>query len=175
MSVVDFLDEPVLAELHGYWSERCLGRPAPARADIDPVDIPHLLPHIALTEIIAARNGGASRVRFRLAGTQIEKHFGCALTNRYLDELKRGSYLDYVMGLYARLMSDVQPLYTEDVFGDGRDSTLRAKRLMLPLSDDGRRDNMVLCGLIYSDSDPSRRTTVLQSQDQFSQSGPDAR
>ena len=165
MLVMDNLDEPVLAELFSYWSERCHGRPAPTRADIDPVDIPHLLPHIVLTEIVDGPGSGERRVRFRLAGTQIEKHFGCVLANRYLDELKRGNYLSYVMGLYERLISEVRPLYTEDCFGDA----LRAKRLMLPLSDDGRTVNMVLTGMIYSDSDPSRRSTVLHSQDHFTQ------
>lgn len=175
MSVEDFLDEPVLAELHDYWLERCHGRPAPARSDIDPVDIPNLLPHIALAEIIAALDGGTNRVRIRLAGTQIEKHFGCALTNRYLDELKTGSYLDHVMGLFARLMTEVQPLYTEDVFGDNQDEILRAKRLMLPLCDNGRKVSMALCGLVYTDNSPGCRATVLQSQYRFSRKSPDAR
>jgi len=174
MSIIENLDEPLLAELFSYWSECCHGRIAPARADIDPVDIPHLLPHIALTEIVKNEDGNfpENRIRYRLAGTQIEERFGCALTNRFLDEIKQGPYLDYIMGLYDRLMAEVAPLYSENDFGVEGSTTLRAKRLMLPLSDDQETANMVLAGIVYVDSDPNDRTTILNSQDHFSSSEP---
>jgi len=170
MFVMADLDEPALAELYSYWSERCRGRIAPSRADIDPVDIPHILPHIALTEIVTEPGGGPQRIRVRLAGTQVEKHYGRGLANCFLDELKHGAYLGYIMGLYQGLMATREPLYTEGVFEPTAVTRLRVKRLMLPLSDDGRTVNMVLAGMIYADSDPRRPTIILRCQDHFSQS-----
>lgn len=168
MTIAETLDEPLLAELHSYWSERRRGRCAPSRADIDPVDIPHLLPHIALTEIVAPGNGDPVRFRYRLAGTEVEKRFGCALTHRFLDELKEGEYLAYIESLYSRLMAEMAPIYAESSFETGDDSTLFAKRLMLPLSDDQKAANMVLSGIVYRDSVSHHHATVLPFQGQFS-------
>ena len=55
--------------LYAYWNERRGTRPAPERADIDPVDIRHQLGD---TFMLAA--DFADRLRFRLAGTRV-----CAL------------------------------------------------------------------------------------------------
>ncbi len=174
MTFVESLGEPLLAELYAYWS-KCRGeRFAPARADIDPVDIPHLLPHVALSEIVSDGSGHRRRFRYRLAGTQIEERFGCALTNHYLDELKQGQYLAHIVGLYERIIADKVPVYSEGSFSDGDRNTLWAKRLMLPLSEDGATVTMVLVGILYLDSDPAHRTTVLRVQDRFHPSGPDA-
>lgn len=170
LTIAESLDEPLLAELYSYWSERRGGRRAPARADIDPIDIPQLLPHIALTEVVLPPNGEEPRFRFRLAGTQIEDRFGCALTNRFLDELKEGAYLFYVQSLYRQLMAEVLPVYSESSFEAGDSNTLLAKRLMLPLSDNQQSVNMVLSGVLYRDSDPNHRATVQPFQAQFSAS-----
>jgi hypothetical protein len=174
MAIVEALDEPLLAELYQYWSERRAGRSLPARADIDPVDIPHLLPHIALTEIVSPPDGDEPRFRYRLAGTEIEERFGCPLTNRFLDELKEGDYLTYIQSLYRKLMTGMAPVYAESSFEAGDSNTLIAKRLMLPLSDDQDTVNMVLSGVVYRDSDPLHRATVQPVQAQFSASRSEA-
>ena len=168
MADVKSLDEPVLAELYRYWAERRGERSLPSRSDIDPVDIPHLLPHIALTEIVTEPGGEEPRFRYRLAGTQIEERFGCPLTNRFLDELKQGEYLTYVQSLYRQIMTDRAPIYSESSFEAGDTNTLLAKRLMLPLSDDQKNVNMVLSAVLYRDSAPHHRATVLPFQAQFS-------
>lgn len=168
MAIEESLDEPLLAELYQYWSERRGTRRAPARADIDPIDIPHLLPYIALTEVVLPSDGEAPRFRYRLAGTEIEDRFGCPLTNRFLDELKEGEYLAYVQSLYRHLMAEVLPVYAESSFETGDSNTLLAKRLMLPLSDDQQSVNMVLSGVLYRDSTPHHRATVQPFQAQFS-------
>lgn len=172
MTIAASLDEPLLAELHAYWAGRRGERVAPARSDIDPVDIPHLLPHIALAEVVmpedAAAGNTVPRIRYRLAGTEIEARFGTPLTNRFLDELKQGEYLAYIQSLYRRLIEEPAPIYSEGSFAAGDGNRLLAKRLMLPLSDDGKTVNMVLSGVVYRDSDPHRRATVLPVQGRFS-------
>lgn len=167
MSFIDNLDEPLLAELYSYWSQRRRGRKVPARADIDPIDIPQLLPHVTLTELVDAKADAGFRIRFRLAGTQIEERFGCPLTNRYLDELVEGPFVQYVMDLYARLIDEMAPLYSEARFGADFAEALHAKRLMLPLSDDQVRVNMVLAGVVFFDGNPNKRKTILRSHEQF--------
>lgn len=162
----------MLAELHSYWSERCGTRKAPARADIDPIDIPQLLPHLALAEVEHADDGETFRIRYRLAGTQIEERFGCSLTNRYFDELVEGPFMDYITGLYRRLLTEMAPQYSESSFGADIEESLLAKRLLLPLSEDEETVNMVLAGVVFVDGNPHDRKTVLRSHDHFTDDDP---
>ena len=168
MSFAEKLDEPLLAELHSYWSARRRGRKVPARADIDPVDIPQLLPHLTLTEMVPAQTARGFRIRYRLAGTEIESHFGCPLTNRYLDELVAGPFVDFAMDLHERVRTEKAPAYTEVLFGSDGTDPLRVKRLMLPLSENGEVVNLMLAGVIFFDSNPNDRKTILHSHEQFS-------
>jgi hypothetical protein len=168
MSFAERLDEPLLAELYSYWSARCRGRKVPARADIDPVDIPQLLPHLTLTEMVPAETARGFRIRYRLAGTEVESHFGCPLTNRYLDELVAGPFVDFAMDLHERGRTESAPVYTEVLFGSDDANPLHAKRLMLPLSEDGQTVNLMLAGTVFFDSSPNDRKTILHSHEQFS-------
>lgn len=167
MALAESLDEPLLAELYHYWSGRRGGRIAPARSDIDPVDIPHLLPHLMLSDIVTDGPDGARRVQFRLAGTKIEARIGCSLRNRFLDELKKGAYLKYVFGLYEKVIGEKTPVFSENGLVDADGSTVTVKRLLLPLSKDAETVDMVLAGLIYADGNPGQRTTVTRSQHEF--------
>ena len=168
MSFAERLDEPLLAELYSYWSARRRGRQVPARTDIDPVDIPQLLPHLTLTEMVPAEIARGFRIRYRLAGTEIESHFGCPLTNRYLDELVAGPFVDFALDLHERGRTEKAPIYTEVLFGSDGAAPLHVKRLMLPLSEDGESVNLMLAGMIFFDSNPNDRKTILQSHEQFS-------
>lgn len=56
-----------LRELLEYWRSKRGSRLMPARADIDPIEIPTLLPIIGLVDVL---DGGA-RFRFRLLGTEV--------------------------------------------------------------------------------------------------------
>lgn len=163
------LDEPLLVELHEYWARLRRGRQCPARSDIDPIAIPHLLPHLAITEIVDGQGTGrAFRIRYRLAGTQIEQHFGCSLTNQYLDDLIQGPFIDFIDSLYSELIRTRLPHYSKSTFATFDDAgALRAKRLLLPLSDDQKRVNMVLAGVIFSNDKPHRQRTVLRAHKHF--------
>ena len=48
-----------------YWRLKSAGRSVPRRADIDPLDIPKLLPHLMLVE-----GSSVCRYRYRLIGTE---------------------------------------------------------------------------------------------------------
>ena len=43
-----------LRQTYEYWRGKAGARPLPSRSDIDPVEIPRLLPHIMLVDVIGA-------------------------------------------------------------------------------------------------------------------------
>jgi hypothetical protein len=158
-----------LRQLYDYWRERRDGRRCPARSDIDPVDIPALLPHLLLTEVI----DGGKRFRWRLVGTEVERHFGAPMTGRYLDEMLRDQYLAYLEGLYRSAIAGCTPVYSENSYNtkssgwDAYSEVLRTCRLLLPLAPDGERVNIVLVGQVFFANTARAEQTVFVTQDSF--------
>jgi hypothetical protein len=167
MDIPEGIDDPRLFELYGYWRSRRGDRFAPARGDVDPADIPRLLPHLLLIEIFGRR------YRYRLVGTEVEQHFGCAMQGRHVDELMRGEYLGYISSLFERLIAERAPVYTESAYSPangrqpGGDDFLRTKRQMLPLSSAGESVDMVLAGQVFFAKRGTADRTVLLTQDRF--------
>ena len=68
-----------------YWRLKSAGKPMPRRSDIDPLDIPKLLPHVMVVEALPS-----GRYRYRLIGTENADAQGVYATGRYLDEVLPG-------------------------------------------------------------------------------------
>jgi hypothetical protein len=135
-----------LKQLLSYWREKRQGRLLPRRADVDPTEIPGLLPNIMLTEVTPE-----GRYRYRLVGTTIDVHAASQLTGRYVDQaFLAQAYADYMVGLYDLVVKDVRIVYTEGTFLADHDASPRwMKRLMMPLSSDGRSVDVVFSGQVY--------------------------
>jgi hypothetical protein len=161
------IGDSTLIALYRYWDERRGTRFAPARRDIDPADIPKLLPHLLLVEILDGR------YRYRVCGTEVERHFGCSMGGKCVDELMRGEYLAYINSLYERLIATCAPVYSESAYANaetgraGGHSVFRTKRLMLPLSSDGDAVDMALVGQVFFSNRGAGEQTVLVTQDRF--------
>ncbi len=113
----------------------------PSRADIDPTEIPKLLPDVMLVE--RHDNG---RYRYRLIGTENTRAHGVNATGRFLDEVLPGpDYAAHVLGLYDKCATSHRPLYSECLFFSParRDPERHTKVLFMPLSADGDNVNMV--------------------------------
>ncbi len=122
---------PSITELHEYWQSRRAGRTMPGRADIDPADIRHLLPAIALVDIEAE----PFRVRYRLVGTRLVQDFGRDYTGLYLDEL-RFDNPDELLALYRRAAEEKVPMFRTGTWRRPNGIVLGFETAILPLSDD---------------------------------------
>lgn len=151
MGFAESLSDQRLLALHAYWSAKRGQRAMPGRTDIEPGEMRALLPHILLIDVL---RGGAD-FRYRLVGTEIERHFGRPLTGRLVSETLDGDYLGYIRSLHHRVIAEAVPVYSENNFNDGRSGFAliadfkRAYRLMLPLSRDGTKVDMLLCGQVF--------------------------
>jgi hypothetical protein len=162
------IGDPRLRQLYDYWRSRRNGRRCPSRAEIDPVHIPTLLPHVLLTDVI---DGGA-RFRWRLCGTEVERHFGSPMRGRFVDELLRDQYLEYIQGLYRSVVAGQTPVYSENGYAkdngwDAYSEVLRTARLLLPLAPAGEPVNIVFVGQVFSDDTGRADHTVIVTQDGF--------
>lgn len=150
----------LLRELLVYWRGKCQGRAMPARADLDPTEIPRLLPYLLLTDVLP--DGG---FRYRLVGTEVERSFGARMTGKRTDELLFGDYLAYIDGLYRRVVDGRQPIFAGSRYGgaDGQ-SPLFTERVMLPLSSDGETVDMVVSAQVFRRGDPLDDRTAYSLQ-----------
>lgn len=126
------LPDERLRRLADYWFARCDEGGVPARASIDPVDFPDLLPNIMLIERVI--EDGRDRYRFRLAGTDIARYTGRELTGRFLDDVVPADYYDYVRQMNRVALSRRQPIYSSSLYHDSGDFVNAITyRLIMPL------------------------------------------
>ena len=138
---------PIVREAYRYWASKQRAGLLPARADIDPIDIPRVLPHISLVE----RETGTGRFRCRLCGSSLVDILGRDPTGKYLDEV------------YPDFESSESRRYRDQVFEMGKPShrigrpTLRfprdfvsVERLYLPLAEVGHRVSMVMGVMVFT-------------------------
>ena len=140
------MEHPLLRRLFDYWSGKKAGRDLPSRRDIDPVEIgPEILPHILLTDVLPD-----GRLRYRLAGTAVEAVTGESLSGRFIDDLLRPPYRDYILSLYAEVIEKRHALYTESLYPFlGSQPERLTKRLMMPLVSEDDEVTMVMSGQIF--------------------------
>ena len=127
----------------------------PRRADIDPTEIPKLLPDVMLVEVLPQ-----GRYRYRLIGTENTLAQGMNATGRYLDEVLPGpEYKAHVIALYDECVGLRRALYSECLFmSPGRRALERhTKVLFMPLAEDGETVNMVFVTQVFFYIDPATR------------------
>lgn len=147
-----FLLAPSLQPLLAYWKSRSGDERLPARADIDPLDIPRLLPFLYLVDV-EPQGGGATpyRFRYRLVGTGIVERNGGDPTGHYLEEFENRPFHATILEDYARCASEKRPVAAARRFMDAAGRHWPYQRLVLPLSDNGQDVNMLLGGNAFAD------------------------
>lgn len=149
---MDTIVNPRLQRLYGYWCERRGDRRFPARADIDALDLTFLMGNMILVEIVAGERLG---FRIRLHGTNLVQRAGYELTGKMLNELPISQFRQLAMDTFTHVATTGKPfrVYRDRVLDD---RTHRYETVMLPLSSDGERVDMLLVGLIYADEGEPR-------------------
>ena len=135
------IDHPHLARLYNYWDDKRAGRAMPTRNDIDPMEIRSLLPHIALIDV----EENPQRYRYRLVGTGLITVLGQELTGKYLDQTPM-LFRRFAGNAYGEVLAKKTPTYTVFDTYIPMIRSVRYKRLLLPLSPDGEKVNMVAAG-----------------------------
>lgn len=136
---------PKLKRLFEYWEAKRGDRRFPARADIDPVDMAFALGNVILAEVLPET---PPRFRIRLHGTTLTQRVGYDLTGKMLDEMPVPEFRDLSTRSFSKVVRTGEPLHVlADRLVDGR--MQRYEAILMPLSSDGERIDMLLVGLSY--------------------------
>jgi hypothetical protein len=141
---------PRLRRFYDYWLGKCGGRRFPSRREIDPLDFPYVLGDLMLVDVL----GDPPRFRARLHGANLATRAGYDMTGKWLDELPRPEYRTYVLERCRSLVASGEPLVViHDRILDDRLS--RYEALWLPLSGDQVHVDLLICALIYGETEPA--------------------
>ncbi len=131
-----------LQRLWAYWRSKRGTREMPERSDIDPAQIPDLLPQITLFEVI----GG--RFQFRLAGTQIVDAYGVEPRGKFLDEILPPSRAEAALRGYKLMLERRRPVLVRGEMIAPSGNSFFLTRILLPLAAGGASVAFVLVGFV---------------------------
>lgn len=137
--------KPPLRLLHDYWQgKRPPGR-LPARRDIDPVEIPQLMPQVALVDILRE----PLDYRYRLFGTRLVEMMGTERTGKRMREVMDATAVAASERLIAGLIDTREPIaFAGRLFWLDKDF-IGFETLVLPLAADGETVDMAVMGLEF--------------------------
>lgn len=139
------LPDSKLRRLYDYWRSRCGTGNYPSRRDIDPLDIPDLLPNIFLLDVI----GDAQDFVFRLAGTLVEDAFSMPLRGKSIIEIQKAAGTPIPVAHHVEVARGAGPRYREgEMLVAGRNHW-KIHRLLLPLASDGESVDVLMGGAVF--------------------------
>jgi hypothetical protein len=150
-SFIEEVSEPThesLKEIYAYWLAKRGSRIGPSRSAIRPEDLALLFPNLALADVV----GDPPRFRFRLFGSNLARAYGEDLTGRFLDQIDLGSVSlkTDVINFCTQIVRERRPQVVRVRFVKQTDHRyLDYERIGLPLSEDGKAVNMILCAFAF--------------------------
>jgi len=138
---VDQIESRQIRQLFLYWQSKCGsdGR-IPRRADVDPAEIPRLVPNILIVDV----EYNPFRVRYRLVGTKVVQATGFEITGKYLDEIVLADDEGPFLESYQTCCATRAPILTRIKWHLDAETTGEYDACFLPLSEDGETVNKVL-------------------------------
>ncbi|WP_374307874.1 PAS domain-containing protein [Dongia sp.] len=127
-------------QLYTYWRGKCRGGSLPSRADIDPTEIPRLLPYLTIVEVVPDNR----RYVYRLVGTKEVEIRGQDPTGKSVAEAYYGPSIEEAYASYDRTILAAQPHYDDSPFVGPGGRYNDDEMLFLPLSDDGQNVTRIL-------------------------------
>jgi hypothetical protein len=134
--------DPLLARLYAYWQAKRGGRPMPARADIDPLEMRFILGHVMLLDVLRA----PQRFRVRLQGTEFLWWVGREMTGFTLDDAPKTELGAFAARCLASVAETAVPYHW--IGRHELDGMLRRyEAIIMPLAGVGEIVDMLLVGI----------------------------
>jgi hypothetical protein len=147
------LSDPRLRRFYDYWQGKRRGDRLPGRQDIDPLEIPDLLPHISMVDVVG--QGDAMRFRFRLVGTANVEIAGREHTGAFIEDIFAPDDAARVRETYREMVATKEPHYWLTTLTVRGNPPVRYARLMVPLASDGETVDMLMG--VFRPIDPPAR------------------
>lgn len=155
--MVEIVQNPRLRALIRYWHEKRGDRSMPSRSDIDPVEIPRLLP------VALIADGRTRPARIRLIGTEATLHCGAEMRGQPVDAFDFGRFTPTWTEAFALVARSGIPVAASGSYFDGVRSHV-IEIVLMPLSDESGGAGLIFGGLhikaVLPDSQPASRPVI---------------
>lgn len=146
----------LLRSLFDYWQSKLRNRRLPDRTDIDPIEIPKLLPNIVLLDVLPDR---PDCFRYRLVGTHVVREFGREMTGRTTDDIPDARLKALAVGSFSACRDSGLPMWQE--WQRPWAGVHDYERVLLPLTQGSENIAMILLGLdILADKNAAKPFAV---------------
>ncbi|MGE4220274.1 MAG: PAS domain-containing protein [Alphaproteobacteria bacterium] len=153
----EHFSDPRLGRLYAYWrSKQSDGRP-PRRRDLDPIEIPDLLPILHLIDVL----WDPLRFRHRLVGTDVVRHMARDVTGLMVDESLYGPATDEIFESLRKLATECRPYRRQARLDWHGRQWLAVESVELPLTGDAGEVSMILRGTSFTPMARHGRTHPL--------------
>jgi hypothetical protein len=141
MRFAELIADPTQRALYLYWREKTAARPMPARADLDPLEMPKAaLRDMGLIDVV---DDGLD-FRYRLVGTNNVSRMGLDITGRLASQVYQGEYRAFLMAIYREVVDTRSCILSIGQFSIAGPTSLSTTRLLMPLSATGRAVDMIV-------------------------------
>jgi len=135
---------PDIRLLHAYWEKQRGDRLMPSRTDIDPVDIPRLLPHVLMYNV-----DGPGRYTVRLVGEAVRSFVGRNTAGLPAGTTMAERAAKMVIHILDTVVTERAPKFRAGKAHWHPEKGHRTyEACFLPLSNDGSAVNIVLCACV---------------------------
>ena len=132
----------VLSRLLAYWCSKSGPDRLPSRRDIDPSEIPDLLPHLLMIEV-----GESGSFRCRLSGSAVAAGYGRELAGKSFVEAFAADAAARAALNCRRVAALGRPLIVHNTYAEAKGKGLAASCLLLPLADSKGVVGRILAGM----------------------------
>lgn len=133
-----------LKSLYTYWDKKRGKNICPSRGDIDPIDIPSLLPHIFMIDVHYPLE-----FKFRLVGTNIVEMLGMDLTKKNVSDIDLGDYKEDALLHLKQIVETQSSMVVNNTMDWNNKSKISYECLMLPLMSNNSV-NIILGGVNFA-------------------------
>ena len=134
-----------LRRLYEYWVEKRGDRRAPARADINPTEIPDLLGYVNIFEV----QDKPRDFKVRLNGSEVTRMLGQEITGKWWSDVISGEAAERCGQAFAICVDEWMPAIVETSLAFCGKPHAAQTFVALPLSADGRRVDTIITAHSY--------------------------
>ncbi len=136
---------PVQQEFLAYWRQKAGDQIAPRRRDLDVLDVPKLMPHVIIFDVLS----DPLDFRYRLVGTTVREMSRNDYTGLKLSEIDGRGPGSKVWSMLDQVRENQKPaFYAVEYMGPKRDFR-KLDDLFLPLVDDRLETDMIMIVTSY--------------------------
>jgi hypothetical protein len=139
--VAEIIRSARLRAILRYWAEKSAGRPMPFRRQIEPTEIPGILPIALLADIVPH---GA---RMRLLGSEATDAYGRETRDCLVKDIQLGAFSVSWQDAFLRVTRSASPAYAAGTFLRGTE-ICRVETVLTPLTGDGSSISQIFGGLL---------------------------